>query len=91
MPDAPSSEMPDPATLRSRALDLEAMTAMQMRNIDGLRRMVNLIFDSTQKITVCRIQKPSSSGRPRPIATCSALLRAMPTNSLISPPTAAPA
>ena len=30
MPDAPSSEMPDPATLR---------------------RMVNLIFDSTQKIT----------------------------------------
>lgn len=51
MPDAPSSEMPDPVALRSRALDLEAMTAMQMRNIDGLRRMVNMIFDSTQKIT----------------------------------------
>lgn len=51
MPDTPSSEMPSPAVLRFRGLDLEAMTALQMRNIDGLRRMVNLMFDSTQTIT----------------------------------------
>ena len=51
MPDTPSSEMPSPAVLRFRGLDLEAMTALQMRNIDGLRRMANLMFDSTQTIT----------------------------------------
>lgn len=51
MPDTPSSEMPNPAVLRFRGLDLEAMTTQQMRNIDGLRRMANLMFDSTQAIT----------------------------------------
>lgn len=51
MPDTPSSELPNPAVLRFRGLDLEAMTAQQMRNINGLRRMANLMFDSTQTIT----------------------------------------
>ena len=51
MPDTPSSEMPSPAVLRFRGLDLEAMTALQMRNIDAIRRMANLMFDSTQTIT----------------------------------------
>ncbi len=51
MPDTPSSEMPSPAVLRYRGLDLEAMTALQLRNIDGLRCMVNLMIDSTQTIT----------------------------------------
>lgn len=51
MPDTPSSEMPSPAVLRFRGLDLEAMTALQMRNIDAIRRMANLMFDSTQAIT----------------------------------------
>ncbi len=51
MPDTPSSEMPSPAVLRFRGLELEAMTALQMRNIDELRRMANLMFDSTQTIT----------------------------------------
>ena len=51
MPDTPSSEMPNPAVLRFRGLDLEAMTAQQMRNIDGLRRMTNLMFDSARTIT----------------------------------------
>lgn len=51
MPDTTSSKLPNPAVLRFRGLDLEAMTAQQMRNIDGLRRMANLMFDSTQTIT----------------------------------------
>ncbi len=50
MPDIPSSEMPSPAVLRFRGLDLEAMTALQMRNIDAIRRMANLMFDGTQAI-----------------------------------------
>lgn len=51
MPDTPASEMPSPAVLRFRGLDLEAMTALQMRNIDAIRHMANLMFDSTQAIT----------------------------------------
>ena len=51
MPDTPSSKIPSPAVLRFRGLDLEAMTALQMRNIDAIRRMANLMFDSTQAIT----------------------------------------
>ena len=49
MPD--TSKSTNPAVLRFRGLDLEAMTALQMRNIDAIRRMANLIFDSTQTIT----------------------------------------
>ena len=51
MPDTSSSESPNPAVLRFRGLDLEAMTALQMRNIDAVRRMANLMLDSTQEIT----------------------------------------
>jgi len=51
MPDTPASKMPDPAVLRFRGLDLEAMTALQMRYIEGLRRMAKLMFDGTQTIT----------------------------------------
>ncbi len=51
MPDTSSSQSPNPAVLRFRGLDLEAMTALQIRNIDAIRRMANLIFDSTQTIT----------------------------------------
>lgn len=51
MPDTSSSKMPSPAVLRFRGLDVEAMTALQMRNIDAIRRMANLMFDSTQAIT----------------------------------------
>lgn len=51
MPDTPSSKTPSPAVLRFRGLDLEAMTALQMRNIDAIRRMANLMFDSTATIT----------------------------------------
>ena len=51
MPDTSSSQSPTPALLRFRGLDLEAMTALQMRNIDAVRRMANLMLDSTQEIT----------------------------------------
>lgn len=51
MPDTSSSQSPNPAVLRFRGLDLEAMTALQMRNIDAVRRMANLMLDSTQEIT----------------------------------------
>lgn len=51
MPDTSSSQSPNPAVLRFRGLDLEAMTALQMRNIDAIRRMANLMLDSTQAIT----------------------------------------
>ena len=49
MPD--TSKSTNPAVLRFRGLDLEAMTALQMRNIDAVRRMANLMLDSTQEIT----------------------------------------
>lgn len=51
MPDTSSSQSPNPAVLRFRGLDLEAMTVLQMRNIDAIRRMANLMLDSTQAIT----------------------------------------
>lgn len=41
----------NPAVLRYRGQNHEAMTAMQMRNLDAMRRMINLMFDSTQSIT----------------------------------------
>lgn len=45
------SKAPGPAVLRFRGLDLEAMTALQLRNIDGIRRMAELIFDGALSIT----------------------------------------
>lgn len=51
MPDTPASKILNPAVLRFRGLDLEAMTALQMRNIDAMRRMANRMLDSTQEIT----------------------------------------
>ena len=51
MPNTPSSKMPSPAVLGAPGLDLEAMAALQMHNIDGLRRMAKLMFDGTQTIT----------------------------------------
>ncbi len=44
-------ETTNPAVLRYRGQNLEAMTAMQMRSLDAMRRMVNLMLDSTQSIT----------------------------------------
>ena len=51
MPDTISFDLPNPAILRFRGLDLEAITALQMRNIDAIRRMANMMLDSTQTIT----------------------------------------
>nr|WP_306268719.1 phasin family protein [Pararhizobium sp. IMCC3301] len=56
MPDTQSSKMPvstppSPAVLRFRGLDLQAMTELQLRNIDAIRQMVELIFDSARTIT----------------------------------------
>lgn len=51
MPDTSSSQSPNPAVLRFRGLELEVMTALQMRNIDAIRCMTNLMLDSTQAIT----------------------------------------
>ena len=50
MPDTSSSQSSNPAVLRFRGLDLEAMTALQMRNINAVRRMAKLMFDGTQTI-----------------------------------------
>ena len=50
MSDTPSPEMPGTAALHSQALDLEALTAQQLRNIDELRYTANLMFDSTRSI-----------------------------------------
>jgi len=49
MPD--TSKSTNPAVLRFRGLDLEAMTALQMRNVEALRRMTNLMLDTTEAIT----------------------------------------
>lgn len=46
-----TSKPTNPAVLHYRGLDLEAITALQMRNIDAVRRMANLMLDSTQEIT----------------------------------------
>lgn len=51
MPHTVSYDRPNPAVLRFRGLDLEAITALQMRNIEAIRRMVNLLLDSTRTIT----------------------------------------
>lgn len=51
MPHSSSSEQPNPAVLRFRGLDLEAMTALQMRNINAVRKMMQLVLDSTEEIT----------------------------------------
>lgn len=51
MPDTSISQTPNPAVLRFRGQDLDAMTALQMRAIGELRRMTNLLLDSTEEIT----------------------------------------
>ncbi len=51
MSDTSSSNTLNPAVLRFRGLDLEAMSALQMRNIDAIRRMTNMMLDSTRTIT----------------------------------------
>lgn len=51
MSDTSSSSTLNPAVLRFRGLDLEAMSALQLRNIDAIRRMTNMMFDSTRTIT----------------------------------------
>tara|TARA_R110000787_G_scaffold181008_3_gene293158 strand:+ start:93728 stop:94180 length:453 start_codon:yes stop_codon:yes gene_type:complete len=45
------SEATSPAVLHFRGQNLEAMVAMQMRSLDVIRRMTNLMLDSTQTIT----------------------------------------
>jgi len=45
------SETTNPAVLHFRGQNLEAMIAIQMRSLDAIRRMTNLMFDSTQTIT----------------------------------------
>lgn len=45
------SAKPSPAVLRYRGQNLEAMTATQLRNLDALRRIINLVFDNSQAIT----------------------------------------
>lgn len=46
----------NPAVLRYRGQNLEAMTAMQMRSLDAMRRMINLMFDSTQSIAERQVE-----------------------------------
>lgn len=40
----------NPTVLRYRGLDLEALTSIQMRNIEMLRRMSALLFDSVEMV-----------------------------------------
>jgi len=40
----------NPTVLRYRGLDLEALTSIQMRNIEMLRRMSTLLFDSVEMV-----------------------------------------
>lgn len=46
-----TSKPTNPAVLRYRGLDLEAMTVLQMRNVEALRSMTNLMFDTTEAVT----------------------------------------
>tara|TARA_R110002167_G_scaffold38412_21_gene119669 strand:+ start:986 stop:1432 length:447 start_codon:yes stop_codon:yes gene_type:complete len=46
-----TSNSTNPAVLRYRGLDLEAMAALQMRNVAALRHMTNLMLDTTEAIT----------------------------------------
>lgn len=60
MPNKKSSEIPNaagnlnPAVLRFRGLDQEAMMALQIRNIEAVRRMAKLMLDSAEAITECQ-------------------------------------
>lgn len=56
MQGTPKSETTNPAVLRYRGLDLDAVTAIQMRNIDALRRMSNLLCDSFGAMTTRQAQ-----------------------------------
>lgn len=49
MPD--TSKSTNPAVLNYRGLDLEALTTLQMRNVEALRNMTTLIFDATEAVT----------------------------------------
>lgn len=49
MPDA--SKSTNPAVLHYRGLDLEALMALQMRNVEALRNMTTLMFDTTEAVT----------------------------------------
>ena len=46
-----TSKPTNPAVLQYRGLDLEAITALQMRNVEALRSMTNLMFDTTEAVT----------------------------------------
>ena len=46
MPNTSVAQSPSPAVLRFRGLDLEAVIALQMRNIQEIRHMTNLMADS---------------------------------------------
>ena len=46
-----TSKPTNPAVLHYRGLDLEAITALQMRNVEALRSMTNLMFDTTEAVT----------------------------------------
>lgn len=49
MPD--TSKSTNPAAMHYRGLDLEAMTALQMRNVEALRNMTTLMLDTTEAVT----------------------------------------
>lgn len=56
MQEIPSSALPNPAVLRFQGLDLEAMAVIQLRNIQTMRRMANLIFDCNEAVTMRQIE-----------------------------------
>ena len=49
MPD--TSKSTNPAVLHYQGLDLEALTTLQMRNVEALRNMTTLMFDMTEAVT----------------------------------------
>ncbi len=50
------SETTNPAVLHFRGQNLETMIAIQMRSLDAIRRMTNLMFDSSQTITERQVE-----------------------------------
>ncbi len=51
-----SPKTPDPTYSSFQKPDLEAMMAMQMRNISAVRHMANLVFDSAEEINRRQIE-----------------------------------
>lgn len=62
MPKTPESVRTNPTVLCYRGLDLDALTSIQMRNIERIRRMSTVLFDSIEMVAARQIDFLKSTG-----------------------------